>query len=151
MPRRGEHDRRLAAGREVPKLARHGQRIEEQQPLPVVDRVGRHVLAPRLGRPPLRVRCLPVPQARTQLAHGTMLLKRCALPMHATVDARVAGRLCTREYPPDTFTLLRQEDAPATRRATGLSAGPASAGMSLMDIRERSAWTRGLAATVHLK
>jgi hypothetical protein len=48
-------------GRELPKLARHGQRIEEQQPLPLVDRVGRHVLAPRLGRPPLWVRCLPVP------------------------------------------------------------------------------------------
>jgi len=32
------------------------------------------------------VRCLPVPQARTQLAHGTMLLKRRALPMRATVD-----------------------------------------------------------------
>jgi len=37
MPRRGEHDRRLAAGRELPKLARHGQRIEEQQPLPAED------------------------------------------------------------------------------------------------------------------
>ena len=76
----------------VPEFARHGQRIEEQQPLSVVDRVGRHVLAPRLGRPPLRVGCLPVPQARTQLAHGTMLLKRCALPMRTTVDARVGCR-----------------------------------------------------------
>ena len=27
-----------------------------------------------------------------KLAHGTMLLKRCALPMHATVDARVGCR-----------------------------------------------------------
>ena len=44
-------------------------------PLPVVDRVGRHVLAPGLARPPVRVRCLPVPQTRTQLAHGRMLLK----------------------------------------------------------------------------
>src|SRR5438067_507672 len=53
----------------VAQLARHGERIEEQQPLPVVDRVGRHVLAPRLGRPPLRVRCLPMPESRPQLAH----------------------------------------------------------------------------------
>src|SRR5205809_3909556 len=42
-------DRRLAAGREVPKLARHGQRIEEQQPLPVVDRIGRDRKSTRLN------------------------------------------------------------------------------------------------------
>ena len=74
VPGRGEHDRRLAAGGEVHELARHGQRIEEQQLLTVVDRVGGNVLAPRLGRLPLRMWCLPVPQARTQLAHGAMLL-----------------------------------------------------------------------------
>src|SRR5205809_8005106 len=87
-------DRRLAAGREVPKLARHGQRIEEQQPLPLVDRVGRHVLAPRLARSPLRVRRLPVPQTGTQLAHGTMLLKRCARP--STPVSGAAGVTVTR-------------------------------------------------------
>jgi hypothetical protein len=74
VPRRGEHDRRLALGRELLELARHGQRIEQKQALAVVDRVRRHTLAPRLGRPPLGVRRLPVPQAGTQLAHGTMLL-----------------------------------------------------------------------------
>ncbi len=89
MPRRGKHDRRLAAGRDVHKLARHGERIEEQQPLPVVDRVGRNVLAPRLGRLPLRVRCLPVPQPGRNSRTAPMLLKRCGLLKHATVVARV--------------------------------------------------------------
>ena len=68
--------RRLAASSEANELARHGERVEEQQLLTVVDRVGRHVLAPGLGRLPLRVWCLPVPQAGSQLAHGAMLLKR---------------------------------------------------------------------------
>jgi hypothetical protein len=36
--------------------------------------------------------CLPVPEALSQLAHGAMLLKRCALPMHATVDVCVRCR-----------------------------------------------------------
>src|SRR5206468_7581993 len=45
-----------------------------QQPLSVVDRIGRHVLAPGLGRPPVRVGRLPVPQASSQFTHGPILL-----------------------------------------------------------------------------
>jgi hypothetical protein len=41
-----------------------------------------------------------MPQARTQLAHGTMLLKRCALPVHATVDARVGAGVSGLGTPP---------------------------------------------------
>jgi hypothetical protein len=75
VPRRGQHDRRLPLGRERLDLARHAQRVEEQHVFVVDDRVGRDVLVPGLGRPPLRMGCLPVPQARANLAHGTMLLK----------------------------------------------------------------------------
>src|SRR5262249_6815711 len=42
-------------------------------PLSVVDRVRRDLRGPRLARPPLRVRRLPVPQARSQLGHAVML------------------------------------------------------------------------------
>ncbi len=65
MPRRGEHDRRFAAGCALFDLAGNRQRVKEQQPLPVVDRVRRDVLAPRRARLPLGVRRLPVPQARS--------------------------------------------------------------------------------------
>ena len=51
VPRRGEHDRRLALGRERLDLARHAQRVEQQQVFVVVDRVGRDVRVPRLARP----------------------------------------------------------------------------------------------------
>ena len=78
MPWRGEHDRGVALGRERLELARHAKRVEQQQSLAVVDRVGRDVLVPRLGRLPLRMWCLPVPQSRAQLDHGAMLLKRLA-------------------------------------------------------------------------
>src|SRR5688572_26562854 len=73
VPRARQHDRRLAAGCELVDLARWGQRVEQQQTLAVVDRVGRDHLVPLLSRLPVRVRCLPVPQARLQLAHGGML------------------------------------------------------------------------------
>jgi hypothetical protein len=78
VPGRGEHDRRLAAGRAVHELARHGQRIEEQEALPVVASAVGGDRAVERERVVLRDRCLPVPKARTQLAHGTMLLKRRA-------------------------------------------------------------------------
>ena len=61
VPRRGQHDRGLALGRELLDLARRGDRVEEQQALAVVDRAGGDVLIPRLARPPIPVRCLPVP------------------------------------------------------------------------------------------
>jgi hypothetical protein len=37
VPWGGEHDHRLSAGYELIDLARHGQRVEEQQMLAVVD------------------------------------------------------------------------------------------------------------------
>ena len=73
VPRACQHDDRLAAGRELVDQARRSQRIEEQQPLAVVDRVGRDHLAPVRFRLPVRMRRLPVPHARLQLAHGGML------------------------------------------------------------------------------
>ena len=39
VPRCGEHDHRLSVGCELFDLGRHRQRVEEQQPLAVVDRV----------------------------------------------------------------------------------------------------------------
>src|SRR5256885_1608954 len=66
--------------RERLDLTRHAQRVEQQQAFVVGDRVGGDVRVPRLARPPIRVTCLPVPETRSQLAHGAMLLKRCAFP-----------------------------------------------------------------------
>ena len=74
VPRRGEHDRGLALSRERLDLARHAQRVEQQQAVVVDDRIGRDVRVPRLALPPPGVICLPVPQSRTQLAHVAMLL-----------------------------------------------------------------------------
>lgn len=64
VPWCGEHDHRLSVGYEFFDLARHRQRVEEQQALAVVDRVGRDLRAPRLTRCPVRMPGLPVPQAR---------------------------------------------------------------------------------------
>jgi hypothetical protein len=63
VPRGGEHDHKLSVGRELDDLFRHGERVEEQQMLAVGDGIGRHLSAPRLVRRPVRVRCLPVPEA----------------------------------------------------------------------------------------
>jgi len=63
VPRGNKHDPRLAVGRELDDLARRGQRVEEQEMLTVVDCVRRDHLAPRLARRPVRVRCLPMPEA----------------------------------------------------------------------------------------
>lgn len=65
--------RRLAAGRELVDLARRGQRVEQQQTVAVVDRIGRDHLVPILSRLPVGMRCLPVPQACLKLAHRGML------------------------------------------------------------------------------
>ena len=43
VPRRGEHHHRLAVGRELGELPRHGERVEEEQPGAVVDRARRDV------------------------------------------------------------------------------------------------------------
>jgi hypothetical protein len=43
-------------GCELEDLARHGQRVEEEQTPSLVDRTRRHVLRPPLARPPFRVR-----------------------------------------------------------------------------------------------
>ena len=75
VPGARQHDHRPAAGRELVDQARRSQWIEQQQPLAVVDRVGRDLRAPALGvrRRPLGMRRLPVPQPRLQLPHGGML------------------------------------------------------------------------------
>ena len=62
VPRRGEHDGRLALGREREDLFGHGQRVEEEQLLPVVEGVRRNRLRPPLVVRPLGVRRLPVPE-----------------------------------------------------------------------------------------
>jgi hypothetical protein len=80
VPRRRQHDRRLAPRRKLDDLARRGYRIEQQQTAAVVDRVGGNRLAPPHAPFPLRVRCLPVPQARRQLTHDAMLRDACVLP-----------------------------------------------------------------------
>src|SRR5207248_8389295 len=53
VPRGGEHDHRLALGRELEDLVRHGQRVEEKQTGAVVERVRRDLWAPRRARRPL--------------------------------------------------------------------------------------------------
>jgi hypothetical protein len=77
VPRAGQHDRRVAAGRELLDLARQGQRVEQQQTVTVLDCVGGDLLAVPLeravSRPPLRVRCLPVPQAGLHFPHRAIL------------------------------------------------------------------------------
>jgi hypothetical protein len=73
VPGRGEHDRRLTLGGELEELPRHGQRIEEQQPRAVVDRIGRHLLRPPLIRRPVGMRSPPVPEACPKLVHAVML------------------------------------------------------------------------------
>ena len=64
---------RLALPREREKRVGHSERVEEQQPLAVVDRVRRDLLRPALVRRPIRVRRLPVPESSLELAHGAML------------------------------------------------------------------------------
>ena len=73
-----QNDDRFAVGRELFELPWRGHRIDQQQPLAVVDRVGRDIRSPalRVRRRPVRMRRLPVPQARLQLAHGGMLNAR---------------------------------------------------------------------------
>jgi hypothetical protein len=61
VPRRRQHDRRPTAGRKLVDLARRRERVEEQQALAVVDRIGRDHLLPGLTCRPVRVRRLPVP------------------------------------------------------------------------------------------
>ena len=86
MPRRGEHERRLPVGGERLDLARYAERVEEQ-PLAVVDRVGRHALVP--ARSTASPGAVPASaESPTQLAHGTMLLNACAFPMPANRGRR---------------------------------------------------------------
>ena len=71
VPRCRQHDQDLTVA--VENLVRHRQRIEEQQTLAVVDCVRRDLRPPRLARVPLRMRCSPVPNAVSQLAHAAIL------------------------------------------------------------------------------
>jgi hypothetical protein len=73
VPGRGEHHDRLAVGREGKNLLGYGERVEEHQPLAVVERVRRDLLRPPLLRRPLRMRRLPVPETCPQLAHRATL------------------------------------------------------------------------------
>jgi len=74
VPRARQDDRCRSVAREPLDLARRGDRVEEQQALAVVDRIGRDLRPPRLARFPFRVRRLPVPQAGSQLAHAVILV-----------------------------------------------------------------------------
>jgi hypothetical protein len=76
VPWRGEHDHRLAVGRELEDVVRHGQWVEQEHASPLVDRVRRHLLWPRLAWLPVRVRRLPVPEFTLELAHVTRLRTR---------------------------------------------------------------------------
>jgi hypothetical protein len=62
VSRRGEHDHRLTFPREREEHIRHGERVEQEQALAVVDRGRGHLLRPPLPRCPLWVRRLPVPK-----------------------------------------------------------------------------------------
>src|SRR2546425_10471381 len=95
VPRRGEHDRGLPLGSTLLDLAGHGERVEEEQPLALVDRVARDVPVPRLALRPVGMRRLPVPQARSQFTHRTILVTLARPPQHCLVArllARVSGR-----------------------------------------------------------
>jgi hypothetical protein len=70
VPGARQHDRRLAEDGTIDELARKGERIEEQEAPVVLDRIRGDELTPVLTRLPLRVRCLPVPDARLHLVHG---------------------------------------------------------------------------------
>src|SRR5207244_565479 len=73
VPGARQDDRRLALRRELLDLGRRRERIEQQQAHAVVDRVRRDQRPPPLPLVPLRVSCLPVPDAGSNLAHGPML------------------------------------------------------------------------------
>jgi hypothetical protein len=73
VPGTRQDDGGLAVGHERLDLGRRRHRIEEQQALAVVDRVGRDVLIPGLGRTPIRMRRLPVPYAGSQLGHAAIV------------------------------------------------------------------------------
>ena len=49
VPRRGEHDRRVAAPRQALGLARHAERVEEKQTVAVLDRIRGDVPIPWLA------------------------------------------------------------------------------------------------------
>ena len=100
MPRSGQDDRGLSRSRELLDLTGQAQRVEKQQAFAVVDRIRGDLFLPGLARPPVRMRCLPVPEARLQLAHAHDLrassarghqLLECGLAANR-VEVRVPSR-----------------------------------------------------------
>jgi hypothetical protein len=109
VPRRRQHHRRLALGRELVDLARRSDRVEQEEAVAVVDRVGRNHLVPRLARLPLRVRCLephrrkallarespPIPaqagSAKTGLSRRRSRVRVPSLPSHSRDCGSLAG------------------------------------------------------------
>jgi hypothetical protein len=91
MPGGRQHDRCLAFGRELHELARRVKRVEEQQTVAVVDRVGGNLLLPRLTRLPVRMRRLPVPDTCLQLAHSAMLGESGQVGAGHLAAAKLAG------------------------------------------------------------
>jgi hypothetical protein len=69
VPGARQYDDELAPVRAGHDLIRRRDRIEEQQPLAVVDGIRRDDLRPD-AVVPLRMRRLPVPQTRRNLVHG---------------------------------------------------------------------------------
>src|SRR5215213_8572332 len=134
-----QYDRRLAVGRKLDDLSGDGQRIEQQHLIAVVDCVGRNhsrltrrlsgarkALAKRLvlGPRPVRVRCLPVPQARPQLAHGRMLNHMERNPeFYAARDQRTRASAIRSQ---ERRRLRSSARAAAARRFAGIAARRAS-------------------------
>ena len=95
VPRTRQDDRRLAPCRKLDDLARRGDRIEQQQKVAVVDRIGGNQLTPPHTPLPIGVRCLPVPQARPQLGHDAMLVDARVFPMRASCRDRGTKTRCS--------------------------------------------------------
>ena len=80
MPRTRQHDRGLTLHRELVDLARQRERVEQQQPLAVVDRVRRDLRPPLLATAPLGMPRLPVPNTVRDLAHGAIVGENRRMP-----------------------------------------------------------------------
>src|SRR5436309_3273138 len=63
------------------------ERVEEQNALVRVDRIGRDHLIPFLTRLPLRVRCLPMPDAGREFAHAAILVESARTGIYAAGSA----------------------------------------------------------------
>jgi hypothetical protein len=83
-----QNDDRLAAGCEIEDRGRWGGRVDKEQSLAVVDRVGRDLGAPIAARGvildgPVWMPRLPPPQTRLQLTHGSSAVGFLLQLLHA--------------------------------------------------------------------